>query len=330
MGLLNFRWLVNAGLLILPVGTTIGVLLGVDSHRAATGQEPIFNTPNGGTGTGGGGGGGNTGNKGDDRVTSQLYCQKQVGVSPASSGVRFMLNPNQWGYTEGEPGAMCMNVTSLNNGTYSTPSTAPPFSVTWAYPPGPATQPVHAFPNVQVVTGLPTLLSSIKTIGLSMHWTYGVGNTAAESTSASELTANAVNTNVAIDMFLDADQKAAENSSLANYEVMVWFATFGTAAQPIGKENGTVATESVNGTTFNLYTGQNSLFQNVLTWVASATTETFVGDIAPLLTKLDTVTQANFTGAGLYMGHLGMGTEAFSATNNVTFSMPVLSIDIGV
>ncbi|KAK0130066.1 hypothetical protein ONS96_000603 [Cadophora gregata f. sp. sojae] len=323
---INFRWLVNAGLLILPVGTTIGVLMGVDSHRAATGQEPIFNNPNGGTGTGDGG----TGNKNDDRITSQLYCQKQVGVSPPSSGVRFMLNPNQWGYTEGEPGAMCMNVTSRNNGTYSTPSTAPPFTVTWSYPPGPATQPVHAFPNVQVITGLPALLSTIKTIALSTQWTYGVGNTAAETTSKEDLTTNAVNTNVAIDMFLDADLKSAENSSLANYEVMVWFATFGSAAQPIGLDKGAVSTESINGTTFNLYTGQNSLLQNVLTWVAATTTETFFGDIAPLLTKLDTIPKANFTSAGLYIGHLGMGTEAFSATNNVTFSMPLLSIDIGV
>ena len=85
MGLLNFRWLVNAGLLILPVGTTIGVLIGVDSQRAANGQKPIFNTPTGGTGTGSGG----TGNKGDDRVTSQLFCQKQVGYTAPSSGIQY-------------------------------------------------------------------------------------------------------------------------------------------------------------------------------------------------------------------------------------------------
>merc|ERR1711939_287692 len=314
MGLLNFRWLVNAGLLILPVGTTIGVLIGVDSHRAATGQEPIFNTPTGGTGTGSGG----TGNKGDDRVTSQLFCQKQVGYTAPSSGIQYTLNPNQWGYTEGDPGAMCMNVTSFNNGTYSTPE----FSVTWAYPPGPASQPVHAFPNVQVLTDMPHLLSTI--------WTYGVGDTPAATTSESELLANAVNTNVAIDMFLDADKTAAENSSLANYEVMIWFAKFGTAAQAIGQEDGVVTTESINGTTFQLYTGQNSLLQNVLTWVSSATTETFYGDIRPLLTKLDTITQANFSSTGLWIGHLGMGTEAFSATKNVTFWMDEYSVDIGV
>ena len=192
------------------------------------------------------------------------------------------VNPNQWGYTEGDPGAMCMNVchslpailpqihhsstshlskapsnlpqvTSFNNGTYSTPSTAPEFSVTWAYSPGPASQPVHAFPNVQVLTDMPYLLSTIKTIALSTHWTYGVGDTPAATTSESELLANAVNTNVAIDMFLDADKTAAENSSLANYEVMIWFAKFGTAAQAIGQEDGVVTTESINGTTLYVF-----------------------------------------------------------------------------
>lgn len=81
----NFRWLVNAGLLILPVGTTIGVLIGVDSQRQASGQEPIFNNP--GTETPGGGG---TGNKADDRITYKFQCEKQIGISPPSSGVQYM------------------------------------------------------------------------------------------------------------------------------------------------------------------------------------------------------------------------------------------------
>ncbi len=78
----------------------------------------------------------------------------------------------------------------------------------------------------------------------------------------------------------------------------------------------------------NLYTGNNSLSQSVLTWVASETTEVFGGDIAPLLTKLSSVESAKFPTTPLYLGHLGMGTEAFSANVNITFSIPVLSIDI--
>lgn len=80
---MGFRWLVNAGLLALPIGTTVGILLGVDSHRQATGQEPLFNGD-----TGGGSGGGN-GNSRDHRITEKQYCQKQVGISPPSKGSRY-------------------------------------------------------------------------------------------------------------------------------------------------------------------------------------------------------------------------------------------------
>jgi len=62
--------------------------------------------------------------------------------------------------------------------------------------------------------------------------------------------------------------------------------------------------------------------------VASETTEVFTGDIGPLLTGLSAIKGVTFPNATLYLGHLGMGSEAFSATDNVTFSMPVLSIGI--
>jgi hypothetical protein len=39
------------------------------------------------------------------------------------------------------------------------------------------------------------------------------GNTPAGFTSSSDLTANSVNTNVAVDMFFDSDPKAAQNST---------------------------------------------------------------------------------------------------------------------
>ncbi|KAL2075109.1 hypothetical protein VTL71DRAFT_51 [Oculimacula yallundae] len=325
----NFRWLINASLLALPVGVTVGVLIGVDSHRHATGQAPIFTQPVGGPGTDGSVGGGN-GNKNDNRVKIDLRCGLQDATTPPSAGVKYQMNPNQWGFTADTRGAMCMNVTSFNNGTYSSPSAAPPFTVTWAYAPGPATAPVHAFPNVQVITDLPMPLSNAKSINIGTRWTYGVGNTPVEKTDEAAMTANAANTNVAIDMFLDPNSKTAENSSLAAFEVMVWLGRFGTAAEVIGEKNGIIATESINGTTFNLYTGQNSLKQNVLTWLAfGGIQETFYGDIRALIDKLDTVPQAKFTSSSLYLGHLGMGSEAFSATNNVTLSMPYLSVDIG-
>ena len=65
-----------------------------------------------------------------------------------------------------------------------------------------------------------------------------------------------------------------------------------------------------------------------MTWIAATTTEKYVGDIAPLITKLSSVPNVDFPLASLYLGHLGMGSEAFSANVNVTFSMPVFSVDL--
>lgn len=78
----------------------------------------------------------------------------------------------------------------------------------------------------------------------------------------------------------------------------------------------------------NLYTGQNGLQQTVLTWLASKTTEVFNGDIAPLLSQLYSSNHADFPAGTSFLGYLGLGSEAFSATANVTFSMPLLSIDV--
>lgn len=36
------RWLVSIALLVLPIAVTLGVLLGIDGHRKATNQPPLF------------------------------------------------------------------------------------------------------------------------------------------------------------------------------------------------------------------------------------------------------------------------------------------------
>jgi len=201
--------------------------------------------------------------------------------------------------------------------------------VTWEYPPGPATQPVHAFPNIKLESNvLPATLQTLGQVNFDVHWTYGLGNDAAAVTDVQALTGDLLNGNVAIDMFLDSDQTNAQNSTTAKYEVMVWFADFGSAAQPIGLDKGIVSTQVLNGTTFNLYAAQNGIGQNVMTWLASETTERFTNDIAPLLTQLTTMNSADFPAASDYLGYLSFGSEAFSSNSNVTFNVPLLSIDL--
>jgi hypothetical protein len=108
---------------------------------------------------------------------------------------------------------------------------------------------VHAYSNIRVDDVLPLALDSMQQLYLDLHWTYGVGNTSVESTTLADLTAANLNTNVAIDMFLDSDKDKAENGTNAKFEVMVWFAQIGSATQPIGLNKGSKATREVNGTT---------------------------------------------------------------------------------
>lgn len=137
-----------------------------------------------------------------------------------------------------------------------------------------------------------------------------------------------VNTNVAIDMFLDSDKTKAQSSTDAKFEIMVWLCTIGAATQPIGLANGAVTTQVVNGTTFNLYYGQNSLNQYVLTWSAAQTVENFVGDIAPLITSIANLGRSDFPGPSDYLGYMGLGSEALWSPQSVTFDVSYLSMDV--
>ncbi|CRK11639.1 xyloglucan-specific endo-beta-1 like protein [Verticillium longisporum] len=311
---LNFRFLVNVGLLGLPIAVTLGILFGLDQHRSATGQPPLWSPP---------------GPPINNGITEETYCQRAFGIHPESKGQEYTLNPNQWGWEEGEPGSLCMNVTSFNNQTYATKTTAPEFSVTWEYPRGPESAPVHAFPNIKVEGDVfPATLSSLTEVNVDVEWTYGLGNDTVDKTDVTALEAKEVNTNVAIDMFLDSDKTTAKDSTKAAFEVMVWLGAIGPATQPIGLPEGSVATDSINGTDFNLYVGQNSLKQHVLTWVAKNTTEKFHGDLMPLVTKLMGMRGANFPKTTDYLGYMGLGSEALSTSEPVTFWVPELSIDI--
>lgn len=95
---------------------------------------------------------------------------------------------------------------------------------------------MHAYPNAKVDSGVfPTRVGDIEGILLDFEWTYAVGNTTAKTTTdESELKDSNLNANVALDMFLDKDEDKAKDSQLASTEIMVWFAAYGPATQPIG------------------------------------------------------------------------------------------------
>lgn len=104
------RWLVNVGFLALPIAATLGILLGLQAHRQATGQTPLFVPPL------------------DNKWVEKTYCQKSTGIHPETKGQQYTresswrvrrlppanrppaVNPNQWAWNEGDPGFLCMNV----------------------------------------------------------------------------------------------------------------------------------------------------------------------------------------------------------------------------
>ena len=84
-------------------------------------------------------------------------------------------------------------------------------------------------------------------------------------------------------------------------------------------------TLGTNTSCSNLYFGENGLGQSVLTWVADGTVQTFNADLGPLLQGL--------TGLGGptvndHLGYLAFGSEVLSASTNVTFYNPNLSMQV--
>lgn len=110
-----FRWIVNAGLIAIPIGSTLGVLFGIDASRQASGQAPLFSGgdsnsgPGGSGGSGGSGGPGGSGGSGSSwsdstgaylvgshyndtelGVTLSRYCNLTLGVMPpAKNGLSY-------------------------------------------------------------------------------------------------------------------------------------------------------------------------------------------------------------------------------------------------
>ncbi|KIW19740.1 hypothetical protein PV08_00314 [Exophiala spinifera] len=305
---MGIKSLISYGFLILPVAVTLGVLLGLRSYRVSHGFAPPFVS---------------------NKISHKQYCQLSFGISPSTTGQQYTLNPNQWGVIEDTTvGGLCLNVTSFDNGSYPTRTTAPEWSITWQFDQGPPTQPVHAFPNILVDPDnnvLPVEISAVSAINITTEWHYGVGTSLPTDTNTAELTNAELNANVAIDMFIDSNQHAATSTRDAKYEVMIWLADFGASTQPIGLEQGSRKTVDIGGTTFNLYFGVNGQQQTVLTWVAAGTVQSISADFKPLLEDLTAVGGPSTTD---YLGYLAFGSEALWSTTNVTFSNPVLSMDI--
>lgn len=211
---------------------------------------------------------------------------------------------------------------------------APEWSITWQYPQSSDSNlPVHAFSNIKLddTKQMPAQLSSISSLALNLEWNYFVGDTPTTTTPdpaaiSAAMTAADVNANVAIDMFIDPDSSKSKDTDNAKFEVMVWFGQFGDSTFPVGWQTGPRTTQTINGTTFNLYFGDNANDQTVATWLTPTPITDFVGDIVPLLQQ--DLTAYNGPAATDYLGYFAFGSEAYWSPANVTFSNTHLEVQL--
>lgn len=68
---MTIRFFVNFALLAIPIAATLGILFGIQTHRQATGQTPLF-AP-----------------KPLHGITKTRYCQKAFGIHPKSKGQEY-------------------------------------------------------------------------------------------------------------------------------------------------------------------------------------------------------------------------------------------------
>lgn len=83
--------LVNAVLVAIPIGGSVGALMGIDAHRSATGQKPLFtgDTDDGSGGSGAGTGGGTGSTPHDNGMTIHSQCDLSYGIIPPSKTEQF-------------------------------------------------------------------------------------------------------------------------------------------------------------------------------------------------------------------------------------------------
>ncbi|KAK5119297.1 hypothetical protein LTR85_007653 [Meristemomyces frigidus] len=319
-------------LFVLPVLVTFGIYFGLDHQRIL---ECGFHcgSDNSNSSTGSGNSSTGTGTSGDlptgANLTAAQYCEKSYAITPAPG--RYTFNPNQWGDTN-DTGSLCINVsigTGFTNSGSDNQDYAAGFAATWQYPQGSEDSPVHAFPNadLNLPSVFPVQLSTLSGLDLDVSWAYDPDSTIVDSTNYTGLVAAEVNANVCVDMFLSSNISDANSTTGADFEVMVWLGRFGAATDPIGVADGPQENRTVNGTTFSLYYGDNSLGQHTITWLADQNTTDFTGNLGPLLRNLSSYTGPT---SDDYLGYVAFGSEALYSNRNVTFYVPKLAIEVSV
>lgn len=169
-------------------------------------------------------------------------------------------------------------------------SLTPCRSTSWTWAGGSSS--VKSYANAVVTQSTGIKLSAISTIPTTWKYSY---------------TGTSIVADVAYDMFTSSSATGS-----ASYEIMVWLAALG-GAGPISSTGSVVATPTISGVKWNLYSGPNGAM-TVFSFVAQSEVTSFSGDLKLFLAYLST-NQGLSTSQ--YLTSIGAGTEPFTGTSAV-------------
>ncbi|KAI9650822.1 hypothetical protein NHQ30_000856 [Ciborinia camelliae] len=190
---------------------------------------------------------------------------------------------------------------------------------------------VHAYPNVGYQSiQLPAQISNIESFQLSGSWTvFPVGEESASNTT-SALSAIYCKADIALDMFLDTNNRSSTNASAASHEVMVWQSVWG-GVWPIGYHDPPTGAPEYNlsGVTYQLFGGHNQQGQEqgVFSWVPTVYQESIDANVFELVREL--VRLGNIT-EEMYLGLIQFGSETVHAEAPVELQMKDVQMSIAV
>ncbi|TGO46605.1 hypothetical protein BOTNAR_0576g00010 [Botryotinia narcissicola] len=200
-----------------------------------------------------------------------------------------------WGKDSATSGSQCSTVTSLSGSTIV-------WSTSWSW--AGASSSVKSYANVALnsVVTAGVKVSSISAIPAVWKWGY---------------TGSSIVADVSWDIFT-----ASTAGGTNEYEIMIWLAAIG-GAGPISSTGSPIATATIAGYEFKLYSGPNG-DTTVYSFVASTEATNFNGDLMDFLNYL--ATNEGWS-TSQYINVLEAGTEPFTGSNAV-FDVTAYSVSI--
>jgi len=188
-----------------------------------------------------------------------------------------------WNEAQATSGSQCTTVTSDSASNLA-------WSTSWSW--GGASNQVKSYANAVVTMSSKKKVSAISSIPTTWKWSY---------------TGSSIVADVSYDIFTSSTATGSNE-----YEIMIWLGALG-GAGPISSTGSTVATPTIGGASFKLYSGPNG-DTTVYSFVAASETTSFSGDLKAFFTYLES--SLAFP-SSQYLLSIGAGTEPFTGSGAV-------------